>query len=69
MELDWASKAAGNIKRLMKEAGKTRNEVARDAGIPRENFYRKLKAPHTFMVRELDDVAEALGVTVPDFLA
>ncbi|MCX2746704.1 helix-turn-helix transcriptional regulator [Arthrobacter sp. MI7-26] len=68
MELDWTRMVVGNIKRLMKEAGKTRNEVARDAGIPRETFYRKLKAPNTFMVCELGDVAEALGVTVSELL-
>lgn len=60
---------AGNIDRLIEESGTTKNRVAADSGIPRQNLYRKLsKHPELFNLRELDNIAEALGVTVLDFL-
>lgn len=67
---DWAGRVAGNIRRLSKEAGLSRNEVAKIAGISRQTFYRKVDSkPETFTILELDDTADALGVTVLELLA
>ena len=67
---DWASRVAGNIRRLSKEAGLSQNKVAEIAGISRQTFSRKLgQKPETFNILELDNTAETLGVTVLDLLA
>lgn len=65
----WAEKVAHNIGSLIEAAGTTRNEVAQASGIARQTFYRKLgTSPEAFNLRELDNIAEALGVTVIDLI-
>lgn len=48
--------------------GTTKNAVARAAGIPATTFDRKVNGKSDFTLRELGQVAEALGLTLADIL-
>lgn len=48
--------------------GCSKNAVAKDAGIPLTTFSRKINGHGDFTLRELGDIASALGLQLADIL-
>lgn len=61
-------KVAGRVRGLMDSAGTTRNELAKQIGMPSTTLYRCLHGTRDFSVSEIVAVAQALGAEVGDIL-
>lgn len=57
-----------NIQRRMVARGTTRKHVYTHAGMSRQSFERSMDGARPLNIREIDLIAEALGVTMQDLL-
>ena len=57
-----------NIKLGLVDQNLTKSTVATKACIPSTTFYRNLETPEKFTLKDLDAIAEALGVPLTDLL-
>lgn len=57
-----------NILVMIAKSGSNKNKVAKTAGIPLTTFSRKINGHGDFSLRELGNIAEALGATLDQIL-
>lgn len=57
-----------NIEQALEDKCLTRHELSELAGIAKSTFYRNMKHPEKFTIRETGQIAEALDVGLIDIL-
>ena len=65
---EYAAAVAAKVEKAMRQAGESHASLAAKTGIPRTTLQRRLTSGgvHPFNVRELRDIAQALGTTASE---